>query len=58
VKKKYAVLVLADKITVREFEHRDDFDMARQALVAAEKRFVALKFNSGVGCWVMPEMVE
>ncbi len=54
----FALVVLTDQIKVRQFEHKDDFDMARQTLVASEIKFIPLKWVKGTEVWIQPEMLE
>ena len=56
--KRFALVVLTDQIKVRQFEHKDDFDLSRQALVAKGIRMIPLKWHEGAGVWLQPEVQE
>ncbi len=56
--KQYALIILTDHITVREFEYKDDFDLARQTLVGKDIKFIPLKWHSGADIWMQPEVVS
>lgn len=56
--KRFALVVLTDQIKVRQFEHKDDFDTARQTLVTSNAAFIPLKWHSGTEMWTQPEMLE
>jgi hypothetical protein len=56
--KKYALIILTDKITVREFEFKDDFDTARQTVVSAGKKCIPLKWHHSAKIWLQPEVCE
>lgn len=52
---KFALVILTKDIKVKKFEHKDDFDTARQTLITKEVHYVPLKWHAGVGIWVKPE---
>lgn len=56
--KRFALIVLTDQIKVRQFEHKDDFDTARQILVTSGTRIIPLKWHSGTETWTQPKMLE
>jgi len=56
--KRFALIILTDVIKIREFEHKDDWITARQALATAGKSFIPLKWHEGAGRWVQQEVVE
>ena len=56
--KRFALIVLTDKIKVRLFEFRDDFDTARQALVMSGVWFIPLKWHAGTELWIQPKVIE
>ena len=56
--KRFALIVLTDKIKVRQFEFRDDFDTARQTLVASGVQVIPLKWHHGTKTWTQPKVLE
>lgn len=55
---RFALIVLTDRIKVRQFEYKDDFDTARQALVTADVKMIPLKWHEGAKVWMQPEVSE
>ncbi len=52
--KKYALIILTEKITVREFEFKDDFDTAIKTIITAGKKCIPLKWHHSAGVWLKP----
>ena len=57
-KYRFALIILTDKITIRKFEFKDDWDMARQAVITAGKTCIPLKWHFGVNKWVPLKTLE
>jgi len=56
--KRFALIILTETIKVREFDYKDDWDTARQAIISAEKKCIPLKWHEGACQWVQPQVVE
>lgn len=55
---RFALVILTETIKIKQFIYKDDFDLARQALVSRGVKFIPLKFYAGTGLWIQQEMVE
>lgn len=51
-------LVTLETLTVKRFEHKEDWHTAMNAIQARGQDFVALKYHAGAGRYVMPERFE
>ena len=51
-------LVTLETLTIKRFDHKEDWQTAMNAIQARGQDFVALKYHVGAGRYVVPERHE
>ena len=56
--KRFALVILTEKISVKRFKFQQDFDDARAEALGKGIHVIPLDFNASRGVWVVPILLD
>lgn len=54
----YAILIIGALLSLKKFDHEDEWKIAMQALSAKNRTFLAFKWHHGAQAWQQVEVVQ